>query len=95
MGDRPGSLRVLSAIYILCAQEKFVLEVGALHTGRSRISELMFHYDILNPTLGRVARRVLRPNPTSNCTQSPPNFFQSLPFPLRYPPLHNFKYAQH
>jgi hypothetical protein len=34
--------RVLSAIFILCAQKKFVLEVGALHTGRSRISEWCF-----------------------------------------------------
>jgi hypothetical protein len=34
--------RVLPAIYILCAQKKFVLEVGALHTGRSRISEWYF-----------------------------------------------------
>jgi hypothetical protein len=33
---------VLSAIYILCTQTNFVLEVGALHTSRSRISEWYF-----------------------------------------------------
>jgi hypothetical protein len=34
--------RVLSAIHILYTQNKFVLEVGALHTGRNRISEWCF-----------------------------------------------------
>ena len=49
---------------------------------------MMFHYDVLNPTLGRVARRVLRPNPTSNFTQSPPPQFlpiPSIPSPLPTP----------
>jgi hypothetical protein len=34
--------RVLSAIYILCTQKKFAFEMGALHAGRSRISEWYF-----------------------------------------------------
>jgi hypothetical protein len=38
-GTAREDLRVLPAIYILHTQKKFVLEVGALHTGRSRISE--------------------------------------------------------
>ena len=41
-GTAREELRVLSAIYILCAQKNFVLEMGALHTGRSRISEWYF-----------------------------------------------------
>jgi hypothetical protein len=41
-GAAREDFRVLSAIYILCTQKKFVLEVGALHTGRSRISEWYF-----------------------------------------------------
>jgi hypothetical protein len=93
-GTAREGIRVLSAIYILCTQKNFVVEVGALHTGRSRISEWYFitTYQVRHSDESRVAscvptRPALSPNPF--------NFFQSLPFPLRYPPLHNFKYAQH
>jgi hypothetical protein len=41
-GTAREEFSVLSAIYILYTQNKFVLEVGALHTGRSRISEWYF-----------------------------------------------------
>jgi hypothetical protein len=41
-GTARADLRVLSAIHILYTQRKFVLEVGALHTGRNRISEWYF-----------------------------------------------------
>jgi hypothetical protein len=41
-GTAREDLRVLSAIYIICTQKIYVLEVGALHTGRSRISEWYF-----------------------------------------------------
>jgi hypothetical protein len=41
-GTAREDIRVLSAIYIFCTQTNFVLEVGALHTGRNRISEWYF-----------------------------------------------------
>jgi hypothetical protein len=42
VGTAREYLRVLPAIYILCTQRQLALEVGALHAGRSRISELCF-----------------------------------------------------
>jgi hypothetical protein len=41
-GTAREDFRVLSAIHILYKQKKFVLGVGALHTGRNRISEWCF-----------------------------------------------------
>jgi hypothetical protein len=41
-GAAREDLRVLSASFILCTQKNVVLEVGALHTGRIRISEWYF-----------------------------------------------------
>jgi hypothetical protein len=41
-GAAREDLRVLSAIHIFYTQKKIVLEVGALHTGRNRISEWCF-----------------------------------------------------
>jgi hypothetical protein len=41
-GAAREEFRVLSAIHILYTQKKLVLEVGALHTGRNRISEWCF-----------------------------------------------------
>jgi hypothetical protein len=41
-GAAREDLRVRSAIYILCTQWNFVLEMGALHTGRNRISKWYF-----------------------------------------------------
>jgi hypothetical protein len=41
-GTAREHFRVLSAIYILCTQKIFAREVGALHTGRNRISEWYF-----------------------------------------------------
>jgi hypothetical protein len=47
---------------------------------------MVFHYYILNPTLGRVERRLLRPNPTCTVTQSLQFLtIPSIPFPLSTP----------
>jgi hypothetical protein len=94
-GTAREDLMVLSAFfYILCTHKHFVLEVGALHGGRSRISEWCFitTYKIRHSDESRVASCVPTRPPIS---AKLPNFFQFLPFPIRYPSLHNFKYAQH